>query len=365
MGKSQSKVVRYPPPNPGETCKEYVARVSPSNYFLVNPWVDNLAGWTESTGTESSPFPRKGSNDPYHMNMIKGLCLGDKEAWTHYEGDPGWDYLYMRPGGEQWLTIAPYWHDTGNKRLKVKSPESQPPPPPYNRLYPQFSDTDLMAIAAAIRRPRTPPIAPPEGDSESSSDSSSITPDDNKDEQQLRVTNARERKALQIAPEATEASCSPSRTRSGTALLQNAEGKDECDNLICLNHTVNVPTLVPSLPGKVEGSFPFMTVGDQLLKKPIEIEDLNKMIKYCPKPSLTPVGAISYLNKACQGRAYTQEDMRLIIDGIIDHHTEWSWKNVSLINGECKVFKNIYKIRIYYHYSQLAFPLCRLGLSFL
>lgn len=338
MGKSQSKVVRYPSPNPGETCKAYVARVSPTNYFLVNPWVDNLAGWTEGIGTESSPFPRDGSNDPYHMNMIKGLCLGDKEEWKHYEGDPDWDYSYMRPGGEQWLTIAPHWHDTNKKS---KNSKSQPPPPPYNRLYPQFTDTDLMAIAAAIRRPPTPTAPPPptkddtakSTESETSSDSPDAVSDDSQASQRRKTNNIKERKALKIAPDVTEASCSPSRTKSGTVFKEDTEDGNVCDDLIMLNHTIplNVPAPIPIPLDKVEGSFPFMTVGDQLLKKPIEIEDLNKIVKYCPKPSLTPVGAINYLKKACKGRAYTQEDMRLIIDGVIDHHSEWNWENVNMI----------------------------------
>lgn len=49
MGKSQSKIVTYPPPVQGETCKEYVARDSPTNYYFVNPWVDNLARFAESS----------------------------------------------------------------------------------------------------------------------------------------------------------------------------------------------------------------------------------------------------------------------------------------------------------------------------
>lgn len=49
MGKSQSKIVKYPPPVQGETCKEYVARDSPTNYYFVNPWVDNLARFAESS----------------------------------------------------------------------------------------------------------------------------------------------------------------------------------------------------------------------------------------------------------------------------------------------------------------------------
>lgn len=116
MGNQQGKDVQYPPPQPGETCEMYVARVSPTNYYLVNPWVDNMAGWTESVGTEDNPFPREGANDTYHMDQIKGLCLGDTQSWARYEVDPNWDMTYMRAGGEQWFTIAPHWHDTSEKK---------------------------------------------------------------------------------------------------------------------------------------------------------------------------------------------------------------------------------------------------------
>lgn len=326
MGKSQSKIVRYPSPVQGETCKEYVARVSPTNYYLVNPWVDNMAGWTESVGIENSPFPRDGGNDPYHMNMVKGLCLGDKDAWPRYQPDPNWDLSYMRPGGEQWLTIAPHWYDT-TKKSKSQSVA----PPPYNRLYPQFSDTDLMAIAAAINRPlpQTPPFQKEDSDSDSDTASDATRSKEH--------THTKERSNLAISPSSTGATCSPSRTKSGRSFQTQEDTVDSEDS-----HTTHLlvqpakPKTFPTAPTldntNIEGSFPFLTVGEQLLKKPIEIEDLNRIVKHCPKPSVTPVGAISYLKKACQGRAYTQEDMRLIIDGVIDHHSEWNWAAVGMIN---------------------------------
>lgn len=55
----------------------------------------------------SNPFPRDGSNDEFHINMIRGLCLEDKEAFPFFGPDPEWDMVYMREGGESWLTYAP------------------------------------------------------------------------------------------------------------------------------------------------------------------------------------------------------------------------------------------------------------------
>ena len=109
MSSKKSKT-EYPKPEPGETCKQYVARVSPTNYYLVNPWVDNLVGWTEAMEVVD-PFPREGDNSVCHMDMVKGPCLGDTAAWPYFEPDPSWDMDYMQKGGEQWLEIAPHWYD--------------------------------------------------------------------------------------------------------------------------------------------------------------------------------------------------------------------------------------------------------------
>lgn len=66
---------------------------------------------------------------------------------------------------------------------------------------------------------------------------------------------------------------------------------------------------------------PFMTVGDQVLKKALDIEDINRILKHCPKLNVAPNGCINYLKKACKGRNFTQEAMRIIIDGMIDTHS--------------------------------------------
>lgn len=88
MGAQQGKV-SPPPPCVGETCKDYVARVCGTNHYLVTPWVDNMAGWTE--GMKSiNPFPQEGANDTFHMDMVKGLCLGDTAAYPYYGPDPQW-----------------------------------------------------------------------------------------------------------------------------------------------------------------------------------------------------------------------------------------------------------------------------------
>lgn len=86
------------------------------------------------------------------------------------------------------------------------------------------------------------------------------------------------------------------------------------------------------VPDSSNIQMPFMTVGDQLLKKPIDLEDINRILKHCPKPATTPLGCITYLRKAYNGRSFTQEDMRLIVDGLIEQHTAWDWAKVPTIS---------------------------------
>lgn len=119
MGQSSGK--KIPLPGVGETCKCYVARICGTDYVYINPWVDNLAGWTEGMRS-SDPFPRQGQNDIFHMDMVKGLCLGDREAFPYYTGDPQWDKEYMRKGGENWLLYAPYWYERADKKIRKRSP---------------------------------------------------------------------------------------------------------------------------------------------------------------------------------------------------------------------------------------------------
>ena len=61
MGQKQGKEGPPPPPNPGEICKDFVARICGTNYELIDPWVSNLARWTTALHSVD-PFPHKGSN---------------------------------------------------------------------------------------------------------------------------------------------------------------------------------------------------------------------------------------------------------------------------------------------------------------
>lgn len=159
-------------------------------------------GWTTWQGGQwlwvaVARSPRDGENDTFHMDMVKGLCLGDKEAFPYYSADPQWDMTYMRKGGENWLTYAPHWYERKVKKQKKRTPNlrdkeapglhfcekkvkstfsmpvpgAPPPPPyipqpqggPYKQIYPLFSKEDIEFLAAvAATGPqvnRTPPSA--------------------------------------------------------------------------------------------------------------------------------------------------------------------------------------------------------------
>ncbi|CAH2223382.1 Hypothetical predicted protein [Pelobates cultripes] len=146
----------------------------------------------------SDPFPRCGANDNFHMNMIRGLCLGDRKSWPWYGPDPDWDKEYMKAGGENWLQIAPHWFpcsvmgkvlkeakkdlakrkgtvDSNTIRFPIEAPPENPypppivpptqsapghaqpqPPPPYKAMYPAVpnapseDDIEDICIAAAV-----------------------------------------------------------------------------------------------------------------------------------------------------------------------------------------------------------------------
>lgn len=109
-----------------------------------------LAGYTENSHS-SKPFPRDGANDEFHMNMIRGLCLGEKDAFLWFSPDPGWNMDYMRRGGANWLAYAPVYGShlsvpsappVSMSTFNTNNPFKQQPP--YTPLYPSLSKTDDM-----------------------------------------------------------------------------------------------------------------------------------------------------------------------------------------------------------------------------
>lgn len=311
MGQSESKETL-----PGETCKEYVARQSPSDYYLINPWVDNMAGWTEGMGSHS-PFPRDGSNSPFHMDMVKGLCLGDTKAFPYYGGDPNWDKDYMEKGGIQWLTLAPGWkrtnelghheplktptrkhsHKQEKERQKYKPIMPTSLPPPYVNVYPVIDPKKIAIMTAGLEQ-------------------------DNDTQWKNLFEKAQKQTDLGGPANAKQGTADdeaiPTGPKHSYDLRSNSDPKEGGGDKYQQNTWAAL--------------FPFMTIGETVVKMPLELTELNQIIKHCPKPNVVPQGAVSYLKKATRGRNYTQEDIRLIIDAILPKYSGFSWENVPLIN---------------------------------
>lgn len=283
MGKTQGKI---PLPKVGKSCKDFVARICGTDYYLVKPWVDHMAGWTEGLGS-CSPFPRDGANSPFHMDMIKGLCLNDRDAWPYYGLDPQWDKDYMRKGGENWLTYAPYWYDRTNKKIKLpKIQELEKSlnhgsfavtlPPPYNTtttptapkgLYPSLNpeDSDLLAGYHVTQtnnpnpnppnpvpqRPQTPPPQQPQQQADRTAVVSSTVRDK---EDELDVEEGKD-------SEATGGSLITSVTeRSGITNIISPSGKQNETRAQRIQRKEKEAAAATQ-------QLPFMTVGDSLLKK--------------------------------------------------------------------------------------------------
>lgn len=364
-----------PPPEPGETCKTYVARVCGTDYYLINPWVDNIAGWTEAM-CSTSPFPREGANDPFHMDMVKGLCLGDRAAWPYYDPDPGWDKKYMEQGGMNWLEFAPYWRDTEKnipRKLKIRSDKEKSdklhslektlpkisinrkhkPPPPYNQVYPNLGEfEDVVAISALI--PEVETADDPQGIypmsqvqvphiNQSQPTAPTLTPrrEFDRSVMTLQPRNLQTIFEERGSPDSTMSTIVHEEVRAPL----NTTDLGLSPQLLRSGNPHNLPVVKqrrsraqptagthfdPTSPD-VE-HFPFMTVGNYLIKRVIDIEDINKIVKHCPKPSVAPEGTIAYLKKACDNRNFTQEDLKLILDQVIGPHTDWDWNNVKTIS---------------------------------
>lgn len=155
MGQNSSK--NYPPPYPGETCKDYVARVCGTDYYLINPFIDNLAVCTTSMGN-TSPFPKEGENYLFHMDMVRGLCLGDKQAFPWYIGDPTWDKEYMKEAGENWLLVASFWHEIEEKCIRKQKSRSMKENNNKPKLF--FTPEQLHAIEYKIKMTSSPHVVP-------------------------------------------------------------------------------------------------------------------------------------------------------------------------------------------------------------
>ncbi|OCT65738.1 hypothetical protein XELAEV_18041981mg [Xenopus laevis] len=273
----------------------YVERTSGA--FYVDPFVDNVAGWTEGMG-DGSPFPREGSFSEHHINMLKGLCLGDTKAWDDYPHDPKWDMKYMPKCAKVWVQLAPLYSGPSAPPEKTlpranNAQKGQPKPPPYAPLYPalQSQFTDEEAVLAAWRSVFSP---------HSDSDEAKVEEFDTSDEDDLSSKECK----------TTLNDSNKSQSRDTTEVISK------------------LPKRVIKPPTKFQA--PFMTVGDQMIIKPLDAASLNAILTNCPNPRRNPCAAVNYLKRMTKGCALTIEDVRLIIDASLgnDPNSGFDYDNV-------------------------------------
>ncbi|CAH2225108.1 Hypothetical predicted protein, partial [Pelobates cultripes] len=177
-----------------------------------------------------------------------------------------------------------------------------PPPnytPYFSPLYPNLSpknDDDLvLAVAVGSQRIATAP-------------SSSLSPQDEKVKQIQRRSpkgiQTRYKKKMGLGVKRTDKDDG------------EEEGEEEFDEL------------------DTQQTYPFLTVGDQLILKPLTPGELKDIIKGAPNPRTNPSACIMYLKRMCQGQNMTQIDIKLIIDGLLDYDSEsgWEWNRVTTVS---------------------------------
>ncbi|KAK3575077.1 hypothetical protein QTP86_019744 [Hemibagrus guttatus] len=133
MGQGSSD---YPKPHPEETPRDWMELCGLAYY--CTPFVDNLAGWSESI-PQMGNFPRRGSFKPEYLGIAFRMIYEG-------QGDPAWNYPYMQESLQKWYGMKRAWDKYLNIKeckaqqaqmppIKVDS-KSQPPvparPPPYN-----------------------------------------------------------------------------------------------------------------------------------------------------------------------------------------------------------------------------------------
>ncbi|CAH2312040.1 Hypothetical predicted protein [Pelobates cultripes] len=189
----------------------------------------------------SDPFPRCGDNDDFHMNMIRGLCLGNRKSWPWYGPDPDWDKEYMKAGESISTTnCAP-----GHAQLQ--------PPPPYKAMYPAVpnatseDDIEDICIAAAV----------------------------NSQSQQLQESSSTPDSDIEYPPPP------PSTIKLTVQMGVKLKSDKVLKSYVRKQGDVDVE--MPELEG-ADLTAPFMTVGNQLIMKPINPGVLKDIIQGAPFP---------------------------------------------------------------------------------
>ena len=87
--------------------------------FYTDPFVDKVAKWSEVRVPHiKRPYPREGSFTQEYMNMCRRMIFG-------YEGDPEWQYSYMKEAFAAWEKAKPLWDKAHNHECVLGPDESQ------------------------------------------------------------------------------------------------------------------------------------------------------------------------------------------------------------------------------------------------
>lgn len=111
----------FPKPALGETPKDWMQRCG-LTYYVV-PYLDNLGGWTEAN-PQIPPYPRSGTFDPGYLASAHRMIYEG-------QGDPDWDYPYMRESYEKWYGMKEVWDQL--KKIYTPGPVLKAIPKPRSK----------------------------------------------------------------------------------------------------------------------------------------------------------------------------------------------------------------------------------------
>ncbi|XP_067291420.1 uncharacterized protein [Pseudorasbora parva] len=141
----------YPKPEPSEAPKAWMERCSWGYY--TNPYLDNLAGWTE--GTQWRSYPREGTFDPGFLRNAFDLIYGK-------QGDPNWDYDYMKEGYDVWYKMADVWRDKTRAYVPKAVLKTVPNPEKLKKNSPKKNKpTTAVPEHCTLPRENPPPYVSP------------------------------------------------------------------------------------------------------------------------------------------------------------------------------------------------------------
>lgn len=327
-----------------ETPKEFVERYSGA--FYTDPFVDNLAGWSSSMHS-SDPFPRTGSFSRFHINMIRGLCLGDTEAFPWYSGDAEWDMKYMGKCAKTWIQLAPYYkqsfnNDGGNKALAATTEGDEEIP--RNNLrkqaklidgankrkltqmddgyYGECSNEELrkmgkqrkLKLGSYLTRQQL---------------ITQLRQDDGLQEPGTRTCECRECIIPRPPMEPSTSSQIIEPSVKKTVDLEDIKGKTRA-HTEKLKQEEMIKLEQKDTDISPNGQGPFKTVGEQITIEPLDPGTFNSIISGCPSPLKNPQAAVNYLRATTKGLNYTGEDYKLLIHGVMGYEDEleFDWKDI-------------------------------------